>query len=35
MMIYKIINSKVNSYAYTVLKYKVTTPEGFPFLFTF
>lgn len=28
-MIYKIINSKLNSYAYTLLKYKVATPEGF------
>lgn len=35
MMIYEIINSKANSYAYTALKYKVATPEGFPFLLTF
>lgn len=35
MMIYRIISSKVNSYACTALKYKVAIPEGFPFLLTF
>lgn len=32
---YKIVNSKTNSYAHTVLKYKVAAPEGFPFLLAF
>lgn len=34
-MNYKIINSKANSYAYTVVKYKVIIPKGFPFLLPF
>lgn len=35
MTIYRIISSKVNSNAYTALKYKVAIPGGFPFLLTF
>jgi len=31
-MIYKIINSKANLYAYTVLEYEVASPEDFLFL---
>lgn len=32
---YKIINSKANSYASTVVKYEVSVPEGFSFLLAF
>lgn len=35
MKIYKIINSKANSYAYTVVKYEAPVPGGFPFLLAF